>query len=200
MSRFDDGPKSLVSVKLQGVALRTPPPAESYVVECFVHPSPDNCDATGSSLLYARRIIRLSNAATVVQALQQLELIAPEINHVRGVMATSSGGVRTQLFSVRPAAGDGSPFTSLQEADLCSTVPCESVYPFAFHSPSPSLRPALRHLRDVGRLRSGQQRSLNTTRRTFKAPLPSKRKRKRSCGSQQVGLTLSKQRQHLSSP
>lgn len=142
MSSFDDGPSTLVSAKLQGVALRTPPPCDTYIMECIVHPSEQEYSSSAAGFGNPmRRILRLTNHATAMDLLHQLNLVSAELLTCNSSAATAdvacssadvvlsnavsitSGGVRTQLFAVHPASGDGTPFLSTREADLLSQRP-----------------------------------------------------------------------------
>lgn len=150
----------LVSAKLQGVALRTPPPTDSYVVEVALWPvaPPDTTQRPGSSSASAsrirpssalsmksggasvspnsasskaaasqlidvvlsaqplsRKIVRLPPTATALDLLKQLRLFTATPGCGGAVVR---GGLRTQLFAVRPALGTGAPNQSLQEAEL----------------------------------------------------------------------------------
>jgi hypothetical protein len=165
MSSFDDAPSTLVSTKLQGVALRTPPPSDTYVIECIVHPSDEEYDnaAKHATPLFSqvnaptRRILRLANHATAMDVLHQLNLITaallPTNSRSRGddddddrnEVSVVDAGIRTQLFAVHPASGDGSPFTSTSEANLLSRTPIRELlglrFPFTI-AITPSLSPA----------------------------------------------------------
>lgn len=152
LSSVENGvPKSLVSAKLQGVALRTPPTTDTYVLECFVCPSVigaaaslqstlslSNSTSGGSSGDEAQhKILRVSNACTVVELLHVAGLVSKDVvvSGAANVLASVTGGISTQMFDVRPAAGNGAPFSSLQAADLCSLMPLRDLmklrFPFA---------------------------------------------------------------------
>lgn len=136
---FGEASRSLVSAKLQGVALRTPPPAESFIAECYVHfasissnklapkellelatPFAD-AECSGTQQFLLRKIVRIPSHATVMTLLAMLGLIKEDCTPE--AVTVNSNGIRTQMFSVRPATGNGQPFTSLNEADLTATSP-----------------------------------------------------------------------------
>jgi hypothetical protein len=138
MSGFDDVPTTLVSAKLQGVALRTPPPSDTYVIECIIHLSDAELEAqqraadvpTSSSSQTIRRILRLAQQATAMDLLNQLGLISSACllrrevdSDTQNALSINSGGIRTQLFAIHPASGDGTPFHSIREANLLSKAP-----------------------------------------------------------------------------
>lgn len=147
--------------------MRTPPPSDTYVIECIVHPSDEEYEAASKSSLPqqvsapSRRILRVVNHATAMDVLHQLHLVSALLlpandasnNGSSGAVESGEGnavsvaqaGIRTQLFAVHPASGDGSPFLSTREANLLSQAPLrESLalrFPFTI-AITPSLAPA----------------------------------------------------------
>ena len=126
----EDNNGFLVSAKLQRVALRTPPPTDSYLIQCFGSPS------SGSS----SRPLRLPGDATFLDLLLRLGLItSDEHRHGAASVARSLGGVRRQRFDIRPALGDGSPNTAFPPVDLVDRslsriLDCPGLrFPFAVH-------------------------------------------------------------------
>lgn len=123
--QVEDNDGFLVSAKLQKVALRTPPPTDSYLMQCFGAGQPG-------------RPVRLPGDATFLDLLLRLCLVTPD-EHRAGTpsVAFSEGGTRFQKFDIRPALGDGSPNTAFPAADLVDRAEARILdypgmrYPFA---------------------------------------------------------------------
>ena len=102
----EDNDGFLVSAKLQKVALRTPPPTDSFLMQCYGAGQPG-------------RPVRLPGDATFLDLLLRLGLVTPDEHRVgTPAIAFSKGGVRRQKFDIRPALGDGSANTAFPAVDL----------------------------------------------------------------------------------
>lgn len=122
---MEDNDGFLVSAKLQKVALRTPPPTDSYLLQCHGAGQPG-------------RPVRLPGDATFLDVLLRLGLVTPD-EHRAGTpsVAFSEGGTRFQKFDIRPALGDGSANTAFPAVDLVDRAAARILdspgvrYPFA---------------------------------------------------------------------
>jgi hypothetical protein len=136
--------RSLVSEKLKGVALRTPPPSDTFIVQCFVMPETDGiftyelCTPAARAEVTVvpwhtpttQSIVRLPVDATPLHLLLKLGLI-DDNQFSKGTCSVASceGGTRSQLFELRAALGDGRPHPSYPPADLTKELPLRTVMP-----------------------------------------------------------------------